>query len=118
MEVVEDEDELPLLLAEVRVPLLEVHDRGVERQLQTAREGVQPRDLPGVAVHRPHREARPREQERVLDLLIESVDFDGAAGNLAITFRPARSKPGSTASISHSPPSRKRRSVLEPHWKR
>jgi len=32
---------------------------------------------------------KPREQERVLDLLIESVDFDGAGGDLAITFRPA-----------------------------
>jgi len=32
---------------------------------------------------------KPREQERVLDLLIESVGFDGAAGDLAITFRTA-----------------------------
>jgi len=31
---------------------------------------------------------KPPEQEHVLDLLIESVGFDGAAGDLAITFRP------------------------------
>ena len=30
----------------------------------------------------------PREQERLLQLLIEHVDYDGAEGNIAITFRP------------------------------
>ena len=32
---------------------------------------------------------KPREQERVLNLLIESVGFDGAAGDQAIKFPPA-----------------------------
>jgi site-specific DNA recombinase len=30
----------------------------------------------------------PREQERVIRLLVERVDYDGAAGTVAITFRP------------------------------
>ncbi|MBP3954848.1 recombinase family protein [Gemmata sp. G18] len=30
----------------------------------------------------------PREQGRVIDLLVERVDYDGAAGTVAVTFRP------------------------------
>ena len=65
MEVVEDEHELPLLLAEVRPAALEIHDLGVERQLEPSRQRVQPRDLPGVAVHRAHREAGAGQEKRV-----------------------------------------------------
>ncbi len=40
----------------------------------------------------------PKEQARVLHLLIERVDYDGAKGKVAITFRPSglRALPGST----------------------
>lgn len=31
----------------------------------------------------------PREQGRVIDLLVERVDYDGEAGTVAVTFRPA-----------------------------
>jgi site-specific DNA recombinase len=31
----------------------------------------------------------PREQTRVVQLLVERVDYDGAAGTLSITFHPA-----------------------------
>jgi site-specific DNA recombinase len=31
----------------------------------------------------------PKEQARVIELLVERVDFDGSAGKVAITFRPA-----------------------------
>jgi site-specific DNA recombinase len=31
----------------------------------------------------------PREQARVIELLVERVEYDGHAGNIAITFRPA-----------------------------
>ncbi len=31
----------------------------------------------------------PREQARVVQLLVERVDYDGAAGTLAVTFQPA-----------------------------
>lgn len=31
----------------------------------------------------------PREQSRVVELLVERVEYDGNAGNIAITFRPA-----------------------------
>jgi len=31
----------------------------------------------------------PREQERVVRLLVERVEYDGKAGEVAITFRPA-----------------------------
>jgi site-specific DNA recombinase len=31
----------------------------------------------------------PREQGRVIDLLVERVEYDGAAGAVAVTFRPS-----------------------------
>ena len=31
----------------------------------------------------------PREQARIVQLLVERVDYDGAAGTIAITFHPA-----------------------------
>ena len=31
----------------------------------------------------------PREQGRVIDLLVERVEYDGADGTVAVTFRPA-----------------------------
>ncbi len=31
----------------------------------------------------------PREQARVIELLIECVTYDGEGGNVAITFRPS-----------------------------
>jgi hypothetical protein len=65
VEVVEDEHELPLLLAEVRRRVLEIHDRGVERQLETTGQRVEPGHLPRVAVHGAHREPGAGQQERV-----------------------------------------------------
>jgi hypothetical protein len=65
VEVVEDEHELPLLLAELRGAVLEIHRLRVERYPEPTSQRVQPGDLARVAVHCAHREAGAGQEERV-----------------------------------------------------
>jgi len=65
VEVVEHEHELPLLLAEVRRHVFEIDHLGVERQLEATSQGVEPRYLACVTVHRAHQEAGAGEEEGV-----------------------------------------------------
>ncbi len=48
------------------------------------------------------RRCRPKEQVRLVQLLIESVNFDGPGGNVAITFHPTGLKSLTENQLEHA----------------
>jgi site-specific DNA recombinase len=81
--------------------LAELHERigGVEAKVRRARAeiaGTASRLIPEEEAARAltafdpvWNSLTPREQGRMIDLLVERVDYDGAAGSVSVTFRPA-----------------------------
>jgi hypothetical protein len=57
-----------------------------ERARRRAEELANDADLRLTAPRLPRRS--PAEQARILNLLVERIDYDGPAGNVSITFRP------------------------------
>ena len=81
MEVVEDEYELPLLRAELRGAVFEIHHLGVEGYPEPTSQRVQPGDLARFAIHRAHREAGSGQEERVPTPTAGHVQRARAAGS-------------------------------------
>jgi site-specific DNA recombinase len=61
-----------------------------EQTLAAERERVDPADVrAALASFAPvWEQLGPKEQARVVQLLVERVDYDGSAGTVAVTFRP------------------------------
>jgi site-specific DNA recombinase len=75
-----------------RINRVEGRVRQVREQLRAARDQLLGEDeaAAALALFDPHWEALPPgEQARVVGLLVERVDYDGAQGTLSIAFRPA-----------------------------
>jgi site-specific DNA recombinase len=74
-----------------RIHRVEGRARQVREQLRAARDRLLDEDqaATALALFEPHWEAlAPAEQARVVALLVQRVDYDGARGKLSITFRP------------------------------
>jgi site-specific DNA recombinase len=74
-----------------RISRVEGRVRQVREQLRAAREHLldEGAAATALALFEPHWEAlAPAEQARVVALLVQRVDYDGAQGKLSITFRP------------------------------
>jgi site-specific DNA recombinase len=74
-----------------RIGLVEGRMRKVREQIQTVQQQLLDEEETALAlsVFDPVWEAlTPREQTRVIGLLVERVDYDGATGRIAITFHP------------------------------